>query len=301
MPVYSVQMNTAANWIFSAVSALINAMPQGLRYAFAGVLAFVLRKLLRYRRKVVRKNLIASFPERQLSEIVRIEKRFYSNLGDIFIEALQLLAMKREDLQKRFIMQNKTLIDKELEQNRGVFLAVGHSGNWEWFAAYISLLFPGQSGSLYKQQRSKLFDALFYRMRTRLGGLKMFESKVAYRSLASKRNPAMVVLIPGDQTPGGKPTDHWTTFMHQETPFFTGLEKMAQSLGYAVFFVDLQRERRGHYLAQVEKLEPVSAPGIQFGLTEAYARRLGQAINEAPDNWLWSHRRWKHKRKKTTG
>lgn len=294
-------MTRAADWIFSVVSALINAMPQRMRYAFASILAIVLRKLLRYRRKVVRKNLIASFPEKPLSEILTIEKRFYNNLGDLFVEALQLLTMKRDDVQKRFRMQNKALIDKELEQNRGVFLAIGHSGNWEWFAAYISLLFPGQSGSLYKQQRSKLFDELFYRMRTRLGGLMMFESKVAYRALAAKPNPAKVVLIPGDQTPGGKLTDHWTTFMHQETPFFTGLEKMAQSLGFAVFFVDLQRERRGYYLARVEKLEPINEPGIQFGLTEAYARRLGQAINEAPDNWLWSHRRWKHKRKKTTG
>jgi KDO2-lipid IV(A) lauroyltransferase len=294
-------MNKAATWFFSFVAVLINAMPHRMRYAFSDIIAFALRKVLRYRCKEVRKNLLASYPHKKLSEIFAIEKRFYRNLGDIFIESLQLLTIKPENLLKRFSIQNKGLIDTALENNKGVFLAIGHAGNWEWFAAFLSLLYPGRVGALYKEQRSKVFDALFYRMRTRLGGLVMFESKIAYRALAAKSNNARVVIIPGDQTPGGKPTDHWTMFMHQETPFFTGLEKMANSLGFAVFFVDLQRKARGHYVAVVEKLEPVSQTGQQFGLTEAYAQRLERALMEAPDNWLWSHRRWKHKRKKTVG
>lgn len=282
--------------MFSAISAIICIMPLRMQIALADLLAFTLHSIVRYRRKVVRNNLTKSFPEKSESEIAAIEKRFYRNLADIFIEALQLFTMRREALRKRFTIENKALIDQALENGRRVFIAIGHSGNWEWFGVYLSLLYPKITASLYKAQHNKTFDRLIYNMRARLGDGKMFESKSAYRMLVSQKSSSKVVLIIGDQTPGGKPTDHWTTFMHQETPFFTGMEKMAQSLDFSVFFAHSTRTSRGHYKVVVEELEPADQAQGGYPITEAYARRLEQALIKTPDNWLWSHRRWKHKR-----
>ncbi|MBK9290728.1 MAG: lysophospholipid acyltransferase family protein [Bacteroidetes bacterium] len=290
-------MTRAIIWLFTAISFLIRALPSKLRYAFSDVIAFLLRRVVRYRRMVVRKNLQLSFPEKTTDELRAIEKKFYRNLADLFTEALCLLSISPRKLTQLMQMKNKALIDNALSQGKRVFLAIGHCGNWEWFGAYLSLVFPGQAGSFYKQQRSRVFDALFYHMRSRLGGLKLLESKTAYRKLASGDSKVRVMIIPGDQTPGGKSSDHWTTFMHQETPFFTGMEKMAQSLGFEVFYVDLLRTERGNYLAVVEELRPVDDPEKTNPLTEAYARRLEHSLLQSPDNWLWSHRRWKHKRK----
>lgn len=273
-------------------------MPHWLRYRFSDMLAFLLRHVVRYRRDVVRKNLTNSFPEKNTVALRQIEKRFYSNLADLFVETLQLLTMKADRLLKQFRIENKSMIDSALNKQKGIFIAIGHSGNWEWFAALLSLLFQGKAASLYKEQSSELFDRLIYRIRTRLGNLQLLESKSAYRSLSAKRNTALLVLIPGDQTPGGKKTDHWTTFLNQETPFFTGLEKMVMTLDYEVYFADLQRTGRGTYMAVVEPLETSNQQNQTVGITESYARKLEEAIRKQPDNWLWSHRRWKHKRNK---
>ncbi len=292
-------MTKAAYWVFIALSAFLNILPQKLRYTFSDLTAFLLKYVLRYRKQVVRNNLKKSFPNKPIKEIKRIENSFYHNLADLFVESLQLLTIKGDKLLSQFKIENKELIDSTLASGKSVFVAIGHSGNWEWFAVCLSLLFPGKAGSLYKAQRNKMFDSMIYRMRTRLGNLQMLESKSAYRLLVSQRNSTNIVLIPGDQTPGGNPTDHWTIFMNQETPFFNGLEKMAISLGFEVFFADLQRLGRGFYLARIEELATdvrEMQPGV---ITEAYARRLEQALLSRPDNWLWSHRRWKHKRNKS--
>jgi Kdo2-lipid IVA lauroyltransferase/acyltransferase len=34
----------------------------------------------------------------------------------------------------------------------------------------------------------------------------------------------------------------------------------------------------------------------EYEITESHVRMLEKAIREHPDNWLWSHRRWKHKK-----
>lgn len=289
-------MKSLIIWFFYLLSATINAIPQRLRYIFSDFLAFLVQYILRYRRKVVRNNLKNSYPDKSSNEIRQIERQFYKNFADFFVEVLQLLTMKGDYLKKRIILENKELIDNILLEGKSAFVAIGHSGNWEWFGVYLALTYPGKFSSLYKEQRNKVFDTLIYRMRTRLGHGNMLESKSAFKKLASNKRVFNLVIIPGDQTPGGKATDHWTVFMNQDTPFFNGLEKMACSLGYEVLFADVHRVKRGFYRASIEKLFPGEIkcrPGL---ITEAYARRLEQALMQRPDNWLWSHRRWKHKR-----
>ena len=107
--------------------------------------------------------------------------------------------------------------------------------------------------------------------------------------------PICPVLLPRHLTP---PPDRafWTTFMNQDTPVFFGTEKIAQKLGYPVIYVGIERVRRGHYVMRFEELVIDPANSGEGDISLAHTRRLEADIQRLPTFWLWSHRRWKHRR-----
>jgi KDO2-lipid IV(A) lauroyltransferase len=150
--------------------------------------------------------------------------------------------------------------------------------------------------AIYKELSSTDFDSYMKSLRSRFGVPTLIESKSTYRSLLQSKDTTNAVFLAGDQTPGGLDANYWTTFLNQDTPFFLGIEKMAKSLDYAVLFFDIKRIKRGHYEATITPITLNPKETKTNEITESYVRLLENAIINNPDNWLWSHRRWKHKR-----
>jgi Kdo2-lipid IVA lauroyltransferase/acyltransferase len=291
-------MNKLAFWVLLAVANLVALLPYRLLYVVADGIKFILYYLIRYRRKVVRTNLINSFPEKSTAELLKIEKDFYRNLADTILESIKMLGVSSDTFIKRVNINNQQVIDHLFDQGKSIFLAVGHSGNWEMLASYLSLTQRHESIAIYKKISDSNFDKLMKKIRQHLGGLLLFESRSAYRQLAAEKEKPRIVLILGDQTPQGIETDYWTNFLHQDTPFFNGLEKMARSLDFAVVYLDVMRLQRGIYEASATLLCENGKKTAETEISEQYVRLLEKSIQKRPDNWLWSHRRWKHKRQK---
>lgn len=290
-------MNKVAIFIFKGFTRLLAVLPAPLLYAFSSMLAFLLYHVLRYRRKVVRNNLLLSFPEMDIRFIWRTEKQFYRNLSDIILESSILLYSSKTRVRNTIRLTNPELIDSLYNNGRSFFLAVGHSGNWELLAAYMSVVFRHESIAIYKRISSGAVDKLMQQIRKAVGGILLFESKQAYKQLVAGKDRLRSVLILGDQNPAGLETDYWTNFLHRDTAFFNGLAKMANSLDYAVLYADFVRVARGKYeISLIPVRMPDEKPGEQE-ISERYVRLLENSIRKQPDNWLWSHRRWKHSRK----
>ena len=252
--------------------------------------------LIRYRRKVVRENLLRSFPEKDAKAIKTIEKHFYRNLCDLFVEAPKMLNMKPDGYKYRINYTNPELLTQLYEQHKNVFYAIPHSGNWEWFGKMTCDLTAHNSLAVYKKVQNPVFEQLMLYLRMKDVPLEMVESNSALRRLTQLRDGCNAVLMVADQTPHGLASDYWTEFLHQDTCWFTGLERIAKMLDYAVVFVAMKRTGRGRYDVTFELIADQPKETEKGYIMEQYVRCVERFIQEQPDNWLWSHRRWKHQR-----
>ena len=272
------------------------ALPFWLLYLKSDVFYFVVYHLARYRRKVVRENLLRSFPDKPHKEIKAIEKRFYRNLCDQFVEAPKMMRMGPDGYRSRIAFSNPELAQQLYGQQKNIFFAIPHSGNWEWFGKLIPSLSPHKGLAIYKKVQNAAFERLMLEMRTKDCPLEMVESNFALKRLAQLRGELNAVLMMADQSPRGVESDYWTEFLHQDTCWFTGLERIAKMLDYAVVFVDMRRQGRGRYEVRFDLVTDDPKSMAKGELMERYVRSVEQFINDNPDNWLWSHRRWKHQR-----
>ncbi|MDA3944043.1 MAG: lysophospholipid acyltransferase family protein [Bacteroidetes bacterium] len=279
-----------------SVARLLGFLPMRLLYFLADIVYVIAYYILRYRLQVVRRNLSFSFPEKTRKEQYRIEKQFYHQLSDLLVEYIKMTQISEQELAKRITFENPELLNQLADDNKSVFLALGHCGNWEWFSRALHLSLKHRPVAMYKRLSNPYFDDFVKAIRAGKGALTLIESKTAYRSLKQLNDKLNAVVILGDQSPSGKDQDYWTDFLNQETPFFNGLEKMAKALDYAVVFLENRRVKRGYYKLVITPITTDPKMTSTNYITERYARLLEQTIVNNPANWLWSHRRWKHKR-----
>ena len=207
-----------------------------------------------------------------------------------------MLRMKPEGYKYRLHYTNPELMTRLYEQHKNVFYAIPHSGNWEWFGKMMPDLSKHNCLAVYKKVKSPVFERLMLYMRTKDCDLEMMESNFALKRLAQLRESQNAVLMVADQTPRGVDSDYWTEFLHQDTCWFTGLERIAKMLDYAVVFVAMKRTGRGRYEVTFELITDNPKETEKGFIMEQYVRCVERFIEEQPDNWLWSHRRWKHQR-----
>ena len=144
-----------------------------------------------------------------------------------------------------------------------------------------------------------MFERLMLYMRTKDCNLEMVESNSVLRRLAQLRDTQNAVLMMADQTSHGLASDYWTEFLHQDTCWFTGIERIAKKLDYAIVFVSMTRKGRGRYEISFELIIDSPKETETGEIMERYVRCVERFIEANPDNWLWSHRRWKHQRPQT--
>ena len=270
--------------------------PYWLLYLKSDCYYFLVYHIARYRRKVVRDNLLRSFPEKEAKEIKTIERHFYRNLCDMFVEAPKMLRMEPNGYKYRIAYTNPELVTQFYERKKNIFYAIPHSGNWEWFGKMMCDLTPHNCLAVYKRVKNPVFERLMLYLRTYGCNLEMVESNSVLRRLVQLRDSQNAVLMMADQTSFGHESDYWTTFLHQDTCWFTGIERIAKKLDYAVVFVSMVRKGRGRFEVTFETVCDNPKEATDGQIMEQYVRCVERFINENPDNWLWSHRRWKHQR-----
>ena len=252
--------------------------------------------LARYRRKVVRQNLVNSFPDKDVKAIKIIERHFYRNLCDLFVEAPKMMRMGPKGYRNRITYTNLQLVQQLCEQKKNIFYAIPHSGNWEWFGKMIPEFASHKGLAVYKRVKNAVFEQLMLYMRTKDCRVEMVESNSALRRLVQLRDTQNGVLMMADQTSHGLESDYWTEFLHQDTCWFTGIERIAKKLDYVVVFVSMTRQGRGRYEVTFEVVDDNPKAAAEGEIMEKYVRCVERFIEANPDNWLWSHRRWKHER-----
>lgn len=283
--------------LFKALASMLSRLPFPLLYSFSVMLRFFLKHVIRYRRKVINKNLRHSFPNKSPEEISKIIGCYYSNLADIIVEVIKLQRVKPEDLKERFKISGFEYMTQAFENDRSVILAIGHCGNWEWMGAVLALLSPVKVFGVVKPLADLRFHKYLESLRHRFNPDCTIPFQHTYRALI-RNNKQMVSLtvIAADQTPTRAEINYWSRFLNQDTPFYMGVEKLARSLDFSVVYMDIKRQARGRYSCEIQLITHEPNQTADFEITDKYIRLLEESINRQPDNWLWSHKRWKFHR-----
>jgi Kdo2-lipid IVA lauroyltransferase/acyltransferase len=274
----------------------LSILPFRLLYLFSDFLYFILYYIIGYRKKVIEQNLRNSFPEKSDKEIEVIQKNFYKHFSDFFIETIKMLTLSKRDVINRckITPEAATIFSKFAQENKSIVIATGHFGNWEWACNSFNAQTQQQLFVIYHPLSNKYFDALMHKIRAR-NGSKLIAMKDTYRKMIVHKGELNATAFLSDQTPQ---PDHayWTTFLNQDTPVFKGLEVIAKKMKLPVVFLSMRKIKRGYYELLSEILIENPENVNEDEVSEIYIRKLEQDIKAQPETWLWSHKRWKHKR-----
>ena len=279
---------------------IFSLLPLSVLYVLADYLIYPLvRYVVRYRLKVVRKNIRLSFPEKNEAEQNAIVNAFYHHFADLLVEIIYGYRVSDEEMRERVCFENMELLEELARKNHGVIAYLGHMCNWEWIAD-VGKQFMDKSiveYNVYRKQKNAKVDHAMLLLRSKRGG-ECVEKNVLLRKLVQLRHvdhPYVVGLI-ADQKPSPRNAHVWTTFLNQDTAFLDGGEVLARKFGLGVVYANITSPKRGHYHVHFELItdNPTALPENTITLT--YARMIENNICQQPERWLWTHNRWKWSR-----
>ena len=291
-------MNNILYSFLYAWAKLHGILPMRILYILSDLFYIIIYKLVGYRLKVVRKNMKKSFPDKSAEELKKLEQEFYHHFCDYVVETLKLSHISLEEVQRRAYLSNPELVDDLMEKGHTTFiLLMGHYGNWEWFSASSSRFKSARVYQIYRPLTNLAFDRLFVYLRTRFGslGIKKNDTIRDIMKLKQDKTPSVVIFL-ADQTPSKANLHYWTNFLNQDSSILTGPERIARKLNLPVIYLDTTKLKRGYYKVDMKLLCESPRETSEFWITEQYARLMEKTILRNPAYWLWTHKRWKHKR-----
>lgn len=271
-------------------------LPLRVLYVFSDFFYLIIYYIVGYRKKIARKNIEKSFPEKSKKELRRIERRFFRYFCDLFVETFYEMHMSEKEVLRRMDLGDIDLIMEQYAKGKSIMLMSAHYGNWEWASAFaLKLPKDMQIYNVYKRLNNKKFDNFMLEIRSKFKGQSV-EIHNLLRTMVNLRKEGRVSVFGmiSDQSPWVGNINHWNTFLNQDTPVITGTEQLAKKFDYPVFYIHIHRVKRGYYKFEYipVSLEPTLTS--EFEISNKYMEILEKKIQAAPEYWLWTHNRWKH-------
>lgn len=273
----------------------ISLLPFPLLYALSDGIYVLFYYMLGYRKKVVLQNIRNSFPDKTEKENIEICKKFYRHFCDLVVESLKTFTISEKEVLKRVIFTNPEVIDKYFDQKRSVIIAGGHYNNWELFAVAVDALIKHKTVGIYKPLSNKYFDGKMRGTRSKYG-LEMISTKEVKPFFDKHINVLTATIFGTDQSPSNPNNAYWMKFLNQDTGVLFGAEKFAKEYNYPVVYGRINKLKRGHYSLDFTDVTETPTETAYGEITEKITLLLEKDIEAIPQYWLWTHRRWKHKR-----
>ncbi|MDQ3047830.1 MAG: lysophospholipid acyltransferase family protein [Bacteroidota bacterium] len=246
-------------------------------------------------KKIVLGNIQRSFPEKTPEEQLEICKKFYRHFCDLILESLKTFTIPEKEVKKRVVCKNPVVINRYFDEGRSVIIAGGHYNNWEIFAVGVDSLIKHQTIGIYKPLSNKYFDEKMRSTRSKYG-LKMIATKIVKQVLDKEASNRSATIFAIDQSPSNPNNSYWMKFLNQDTAVLFGTEKYAKEYDLPVLYGRINKEKRGHYSFEFFPITDHPKETAYGEITEKITTALEEDIIRIPQYWLWSHRRWKHKR-----
>jgi len=270
---------------------LASLLPFFILYAISDFAAFLLGRVIKYRRDIILGNLQIAFPEKTEVERKKIARKFYQYFTDTFIETLKMISISKKTLLKRNTTDYE-MLDELVAKGYNINILAGHQFNWEYGSLLYSQHFKIPMVAIYIPISNKIFSRIFFNFRTRYGAI--FISAADFKSkMHDVFTKQYIIALGADQNPSDPSNAYWVNFFGRPTPFVTGPEKGAIKNNAAVVYFGFRKIKRGYYHFEAKLLAERGADTKTGELTCLYKDALENAIRTDPPNYLWSHRRFK--------
>lgn len=284
---------------------IFSLLPLSVLYMISDVMLYpIVYYVARYRLKVVRKNLRNSFPDKSHDELKNIEKKFYHHFADLIVEVVYGYRVGDEEMRERVVFENVDLVEDLASKTHGVIAYLGHMGNWEWLVD-LNKRFVNPSMveyNVYRQLKNPASDKMMLELRSKRGGECIEKNQLLRKLVLLRRvdHPFVIGML-SDQKPSKRSSYAWTDFLNQETAFLDGSEVLAHKFGFSAVYAHIWSTKRGYYRIRFEQITDDPSKMQPKEMTKRYAELLEQNICAHPEQWLWTHNRWKWGRKELEG
>lgn len=276
---------------------LISILPFRVLYLFSDLVYVLVYHIIGYRKKVVRQNIAMALPHLSEKERIIIEKKSYHHLCDMFLEMMKTMSISEKEIDKRFVFTNMEFYQNMEKKQKSIALLCAHYASYEWVIS-MNKHITYEGFAIYKKVNNKYFDKLVKDIRSKFKAtLITTKETIPVIEKNTKSNHLGVYGFASDQSPQASKAYHWNKFMGIETPVHTGAEMLAKRFDMNVIFLRVKKVKRGFYEATFEPMfeNPQEVPNYE--ISDEFLRRVEKQIYEAPEYYLWTHKRWKHKRK----
>ncbi|HEU4790519.1 MAG TPA: lysophospholipid acyltransferase family protein [Flavobacterium sp.] len=274
----------------------ISILPFPLLYLFSDFVYIILYRLIGYRKKTVRANLALTLPHLSNNERLVIEKKFYHHLCDMFLEMIKTMTISKDEICKRYVFKNFEVYTELEKQEKSIAIMCAHYASYEW-AVSMNYFTKFHSYGIYKQIKNPHFDKLVHSIRSKFNANLITTKETIPTIITNSRNKKLSVYgFASDQSPKENSAHHWTKFMGIEVPVHTGAEMLAKKYDMNVVFLKTKKIKRGYYEATLEVFSENASKIPCYELTDLFLKRVEEQIYESPEYYLWTHKRWKHKK-----
>ncbi len=281
--------------LFYLVIIPVSLLPFPLLYGLSDFTFILLYYIFPYRKKIVIQNLRRSFPKKSDEEIKKISRKFYHHFCDLIFESLKIFTAGEQAILNRVKLMNGDLLENYFKQGKSLILATGHYANWEWPAVTLPFHSSHKGTGIYQKLSNPFFDLKLRQTRARFG-MKLMSTKEVAAFFEDHQKEICTYGFINDQSPSDPKKGLWTKFLNQDTCLFVGVEKYAMMYNYPVLYGVITKKGRGNYSIEYKLVSENPSVTKPFEITESCSRINEQLIRTAPEYWLWTHRRWKHKK-----
>ena len=275
----------------------ISWLPFRLLYFISDLFYYILYYGIKYRRKIVRKNLELSKVAKSTKDLIRIEKKFYRHLTDVFFEMFKFYSISPEEMKRRFYIENPEIFYQLEKKNKSVMFMTSHYGGFEWFLS-INYHVPQLPFAVYTPLSNKSLESLIKKFRLRHGSklISRYEAG-SYIKKQIKENKLFLYGMAADQSAQIRSITYWKEFLGVKVPVFTGSERIAKQHDIPVVFGKVVKIKRGYYKVVVDLISEFPNEYKDYQITDIYLKKLEKQIREIPEYYYWTHNRFKHKDK----
>lgn len=275
---------------------LISILPFPVFYLFSDYVCFLTYRIIGYRKKTVRTNIALALPHLSDKERLNIEKKFYSHMCDMFLEMIKTLTISQKELEKRYTFSNMEIYHELEKKNKSIALLCAHYASYEW-AVSMNYHINYKGIGIYKKIANPYFDKLVKKIRSKFNA-ELITTKETIPTIFNNHRNGILALygFASDQSPKPSAAYHWTSFMGHEVPVHTGAEMLAKRFNMNVIFLRTKKIKRGYYEASFELISEDAKSIPNYDITDKFLQLVEQQIHEAPEFYLWTHKRWKHMR-----
>ena len=274
----------------------ISILPFRLLYILSDFVFLIVYYIIGYRKKTVRNNISLTLSHLSSKERLDIEKKSFRHMCDMFLEMIKTMTISKSEMTKRYTFSNLEVYTNLEKKNKSIALMVAHYASYEWVISMNSKI--GYKGyAIYKRLNNPYFDKLVRNIRSKFEA-HLITTKATIPTIESNKasNILSIYGFASDQSPRLSVTFHWKKFLGIEVPVHTGAEMLAKKHDLNVIFLKTKKLKRGYYQGTFEVLSENAINVPDYQITDQFLELVEKQIYEAPEFYLWTHNRWKHRR-----